>query len=104
MAITYPMLSDAHGHCGFAGWSARPQVCRTVVLSSAQFEGRDVEQRTLRAELQLADVCARMLAQEMIDQQGCGVGPVHHEAGITFHVPAVFAIVVDAMAVEGERR
>ena len=64
----------------------------------------DVEGRADRAEAELPHLRLRSFVPEQVEQQRGDERTVHDKPGIAFHLRHVTAVVVDAVAVEGQRR
>src|SRR5262249_47919617 len=78
---------------------------RAVVLRlAADVEAVRVEDGLDGAELIAGDVCVGTLPAQQVEQQRGDQRTVHDEARIAFHLGDVAPVVVDAVAVEGERR
>src|SRR5256885_1282866 len=60
--------------------------------------------RAQRAELELRDSRLRQLPAQQIDEQGRDQRTMHDQAGVALDLRHITAIVVDAVAVERERR
>src|ERR1700752_3133808 len=93
-----------HGEPAFM--IAGPQVKRPAVrLRLAADEERvRVEDRAHRAELELHDSRLRQLPAQQIDQQRREQRTMHDQAGVALDLRHIAAIVVNAVAVERERR
>src|ERR1051325_8221187 len=75
-----------------------------VVGRPAHVERRDIEQRRQRAELESLERDVRTLAAQEIDEERGEQRPVDDKAGVAFDSGDVAPIVVDAMAIERQRR
>src|SRR6266446_1982125 len=64
----------------------------------------EVEDRAQRAELEVRDSRLRQLPAQQIDEQGREQRTMHDQAGVALDLRRIAAIVVDAVAVERERR
>ena len=85
--------------------AARPEVDGgAAVEAAAELERVDVEQRLHRLEGEAPDDQARALPPRLVDQQGGDQRPVDDQPRIALDLGDVAAVVVDAVAVEGERR
>src|SRR5437879_1339541 len=93
-----------HGEPAFM--VAGPQVKRPAVgpRLAADEEGTGVEDRAQRAELELRDSGIGQLPAQQIDEQRRDQRTMHDQAGVALDLRHITAIVVDAMAVERERR
>src|SRR6266480_746003 len=93
-----------HGEPAFM--VAGPQVKRPAVglRLAADEEGTGVEDRAQRAELELRDPRLRQLPAQQIDEQRRDQRTMHDQAGVALDLRHITAIVVDAVAVERERR
>src|SRR5690606_19134002 len=69
-----------------------------------QLEGPEVKHRAYRAELEFEQACVRKVAAQQVHQQGRNQRAMHDEARVALHLGDVFAVVVNAVAVESERR
>src|ERR1019366_6491849 len=84
---------------------ARPEREPPLALGpSAQRERVDVEQRADGLERETPDDRLRVFATKQIEQQGGDQRPMHDQARIALDLGDVAAVVVDAVAVEGEGR
>src|SRR3954454_12632925 len=84
---------------------ARPQIDATFVsLSTADREGMNIEQRTDRAEGEAAQLHLWPLAPQEISQQRGDQRTMHDQARVTLDPCDIAAVIVDAMAIEGQCR
>ena len=81
-----------------------PDGVAVVADAAADGEGRDVEERLDRAEGEVRDRRVGAFAPQPVEQQRRDQRPVHHEARIALDLRDVAAVVVNAVAVEGQRR
>ena len=63
-----------------------------------------VEGRAHGAKVEGRHLCIRQLAAQQVQQQRGDQRPVHDQAGVALDLGHVLAVVVDAVAVEGQRR
>src|SRR2546425_2494264 len=93
-----------HGQPAFM--VAGPQVKRPAVGQrlAADEEGVEGEDRAQRAELELRDSRLRQLPAQQIDERRRDQRTVHDQPGVALDLRHITAIVVDAVAVERERR
>src|SRR2546422_8572729 len=93
-----------HGQPAFM--VAGPQVKRPAVglRLAADEEGVNVEDRAHRAELEPRDSRIRQLPAQQIDEERRDQRTMHDQARVALDLRHITAIVVDAVAVERERR
>src|ERR1700712_5752003 len=74
------------------------------VQRSADREAGNIEDRAHGPESKIGDLDSRMAFDQLVEEQGCDQRAMHDEAGIALSVTGIVAVVMDAVAVEGEGR
>ena len=101
----------AYRKVAFPCWARPPLALAIQVVTApsasrraATVNGAPGEQRRQRPELEARRRLSRIGAARQLDLQQAQQRPVHDQAGITLGPGDIGLVVVDAMAVEGERR